>query len=176
MSTGKCRPRGSQLATNCELIASRILSTALSPNRRKSCCRRGRPRRPAARRPVRSARELSFPVIFRSGFERALLGVAEFAGARDLGLRKSQPRVELLFELLGDSPQEMHPPVIDQHCDQIAHVLFNPFVLTIASSSRFCSAATRRILPHPPQVRAFGQQACDLTQSARGCARHRDAR
>src|ERR1700726_2277536 len=55
-------------------------------------------------------------------FELTLLGVAERAGAGDLGLGDSQPRVEFFFELRGDWLQKMYSPVIDQDRDQIPHL------------------------------------------------------
>ena len=62
-------------------------------------------------------------------FQCLLFAAAQFAGAGNLGFRKSQACVQFLFELFNDPRQEWKPPVIDEHRNQIADLPLNPISL-----------------------------------------------
>ena len=94
-----------------------------------------------------------------------LLRIAQFAGAGDLRLRQSEPRIQFFLQLLHDARQEPRAPVIDQHSQEIAHVRLNAFVVH-NRVQQFMLLIRRdgRIFPDPPQVRALRNQPGNHTQ------------
>ena len=75
-------------------------------------------------------------------------------------------RVEFFLQLLDDSPEELHSPVIDEHRHQVADVMLDALALhNRIQQLALLLGGNRGIFPDAPQVSTLFQQAGDPAQS-----------